>query len=115
MKLSQRQHDALQHMVDHCHKTIELSGRILTLEHLEANWEAQYILVRCIEIIGEAATRLGPQFHTTYPQVPWRLIIGMRNALIHGYDGVDLPTLWETATRGVPELLTQIEAIRKSA
>ena len=61
IKLNQRQLDALQHIVDHCHKTIELAGRIRTLEGLEVDWEAWYALMRCVEVIGEAATRLGPQ------------------------------------------------------
>jgi len=40
-------------------------------------------IVRCIEIIGEAASRLSPECQTEFPQIPWKNIINMRNRLIH--------------------------------
>lgn len=42
------------------------------------------------------------------PKIPWPLIAGMRDKLIHGYDIVDLERVWQTANKDVPELLTQI-------
>lgn len=111
MRLSQLQIDALGHIVDHCRKAGELAGRFATPESLAADWEAQYALIRCVEVIGEASTRLGPQFHGEYPEVPWRLITGMRNRLIHGYDQVEMDLLWETATRDLPVLLPAVEAM----
>ncbi len=80
-------------------------------EQLESSWEAQYALIRCVEVIGEASTRLGPQFHGEHTEVPWRLVTGMRNRLIHGYDEVNVGLLWETATLDVPAMLSAVEAI----
>ena len=93
MNLSQCQLDALQHIADNCRKAAELAGRFGTSELLDADWAARYALTRCVEIIGEAATRLGPQFHAEHLEVPWRLIVGMRNRLVHGYDEVNTATL----------------------
>ena len=109
MSLSQRQLDALQHIADHCRKTAELVERLGTREPLEQNREARYALIRCVEIIGEAATRLGPPFHAEHAEVPWRLVVGMRNRLVHGYEEVNATTLWRTATQNLPELLRWIE------
>jgi uncharacterized protein with HEPN domain len=64
-----------------------------------------------VEVIGEASTRLGPQFQGEHPEVPWRLITGMRNRLIHGYDQVEMDLLWETATQDLPMLLSAVEAM----
>ncbi len=114
MKLSQRQTDALGHIVDHCRKASELAGRVGTKELLESNWEAQYAMIRCVEVIGEASTRLGPQFHGEHPEVPWRLITGMRNRLIHGYDEVNVGLLWETATLDAPAMLSAVESILRA-
>jgi hypothetical protein len=44
-----------------------------------------YALTHAIEIIGEAATHVPPEFRRSAPQIPWGDIIGMRNRLIHGY------------------------------
>ena len=114
MSLSPRQTDALGHIVDHCRKASALVGRFATRESLEGDWEAQYALIRCVEVLGEASTRLGPQFHGEHPEVPWRLITGMRNRLVHGYDQVEMGLLWETATQDLPVLLSAVEAMLRA-
>lgn len=62
-------------------------------------------------VIGEAVKRLSPDFRNQYPTIPWSLITGMRNHLIHGYDTVDLDEVWHTATRDIPVLLTQLKPL----
>jgi uncharacterized protein with HEPN domain len=64
-----------------------------------------------LEIVGEAANRLPPEFRDKYPDVEWRKIIGMRNVLIHGYDVVQPEILWDTVQQSIPRLLNQIEVI----
>jgi uncharacterized protein with HEPN domain len=68
-------------------------------------------LTRLVEIIGEAATRVGSEIKSSHPHVPWREIIGMRNRLAHGYDTVDLKVLWDTITEDLPPLITDLEKI----
>ena len=114
MKLNQRQLDALGHIVDHCQKASHLAGRLGTQERLGTEWETRYAIVRCVEVIGEATKRLGPQFEREHPGMPWRLIAGMRNRLIHGYDGIDMDLLWETVTEDIPKLLPAVEAILRA-
>jgi uncharacterized protein with HEPN domain len=43
-----------------------------------------------IQIIGEAASQLGREFHDSYPHIPWPQMVAMRNLLVHEYFGVDL-------------------------
>lgn len=50
--------------------------------------------LRNLELIGEAATHVPDEIRTTAPDVPWRLVVAVRNRLIHGYLGVDDDTLW---------------------
>jgi uncharacterized protein with HEPN domain len=66
---------------------------------------------RALEVVGEAANRLPPEFRDRYADVEWRKIIGMRNVLIHGYDVVQHEVLWDTVQQSIPTLLNQIEAI----
>ena len=40
-------------------------------------------LVRAIEIIGEAASRISPKTRAAAPGVPWARIVAMRNRLVH--------------------------------
>jgi uncharacterized protein with HEPN domain len=52
--------------------------------------------------------RLSSEFRARYADIPWSLIAGMRDHLIHGYDIVDWDEVWKTATRDVPDLLTKM-------
>lgn len=55
-------------------------------------------LVKYVEIIGEAASRITTQRQNELPQIPWAQIIGMRNTLIHGYYDIKLDLVWDTIT-----------------
>jgi len=65
------------------------------------------------KIIGEAAARLGTDFHKLYPEIPWAQIIGMRNILVHEYFAIDLDEVWATVEKDLPKLKKSIESIIK--
>ena len=115
MNLSQRQLDALEHITEHCRKVAQLVGQLQSLDGLMADWKAGYALMRCVEVIGEAATRLGPQFHAERPEIPWRLVIGIGNQLVGSYDEVDDHALWQTASKDLPELYRQIVGVQEAS
>jgi uncharacterized protein with HEPN domain len=50
-------------------------------------------LVRLLEVLGEAASRISKDYRAVHPEIPWMQIIGLRNRLIHGYDSVDMDIL----------------------
>ena len=64
-----------------------------------------------IQIIGEAASHLPEAVKEKEKQIPWLLIKGMRNRLIHEYFGVDITTVWHTAKHHLPVLKKQLEII----
>ena len=55
-------------------------------------------------IIGEAARAVSRELQAMHPDVPWRLMIGMRNKLIHDYIETDMEAVWEAASRDIPAL-----------
>ncbi|MEX2246569.1 MAG: DUF86 domain-containing protein [Dehalococcoidia bacterium] len=71
----------------------------------------QDAVIRRLEVIGEAARRLSDDFRSSHPEAPWRSIIGMRNALIHLYDEVNLDEVWRVATEDVPRLIALLEPL----
>jgi uncharacterized protein with HEPN domain len=66
-------------------------------------------------LIGEAATRVPEHVRAAHPQVPWRLVIALRNRLIHGYLGIDNDTLWSIVASDVPALLTQRRSVKSAS
>jgi uncharacterized protein with HEPN domain len=107
------QHDDqvhLKHMLDHAREAVEMvAGK--TQADLAQHRMLELALTRLVEIIGEAATRVGGEMKSANPQIPWREIIGMRNRLTHGYDTVDLKMLWDTISEDIPPLIADLEKI----
>ncbi len=62
-------------------------------------------------VVGEAVKRLSHEFRDHHPEIPWSLIAGMRDHLIHGYDVVDWDEVWKTATSDVSDLQIKMEPL----
>ncbi len=101
---------AILHMRDASRKVIRFSSNRSRVD-LESDELLALGLVRLLEIIGEAATRVGVATRTRNPAIPWVQVVGMRNRLIHGYDVVDLDVLWQTVTDDIPQLVRDLENV----
>lgn len=73
--------------------------------------KTSFAVFRALEVIGEAAKHVPAPVRRRHPDVPWRRMAGMRDRLIHGYFGVDVEIVWETATRLVPELRPRLAEV----
>lgn len=76
----------------------------MTFEQFEKDRKTLNAVVRSLEIIGEASKNLPAAMRAKYSNVPWKRIIGMRDKVIHGYFGVNVKTLWDTAKDDLPPL-----------
>lgn len=89
---------------------IEFKGPAEKAEFLE-DAKTQSAVLHQLLIIGEAVKRMSPEFRATHPEVPWRLIAGTRDKLIHFYEGVDLEEVWRMVTSDLPDLISRIEPL----
>jgi uncharacterized protein with HEPN domain len=73
-------------------------------------------VVKEIEIVGEAASRISTEGRQAAPVIPWGKVTGMRNRLTHGYFNWDLEVIWLTLVTSLPVLVSELEeAIRQAA
>lgn len=106
-------HDPLvrvRHMRDYAREAVQLLGE-KTLDELTGDRVLQLALVRLVEIVGEAATRVDPAVKLQHPSLPWREAAGMRNKLVHDYDYVDIVVVFHTVQNDLPPLIQQLEAV----
>lgn len=74
----------LRHMLDHAKEAVT-TAQGKTRTDLDTDRLLNLGLVRLLEIIGEAASRVPKEERELYPDIPWSEIVGLRNRLIHGY------------------------------
>lgn len=83
------------------------AGHIRT--DLSTNNMLAMALTRCLEILGEAASKMSPEFCARFPAIPVSKMIAMRNRLIHAYFDVDLDIVWTTVSDDLPGLLPALD------
>lgn len=100
----------LHHMIEAAESAVQfVAGR--QRPDLEEDRMLLFALVRAIEILGEAASRISEETRATHPDIPWRAIIGMRNRLIHAHFAINTTIVWQTVTQEIPVLLPQLRAL----
>ena len=71
----------------------------------------QHAVIRCLEVIGEAAKRLSDEVQRENPDIPWSKMARMRDLLIHAYGRVDLDEVWDTVQNDMPSLISAVQKI----
>ncbi len=100
----------LRHMIEAAESAITfMSGR--NRADLDSDRMLMFAVVRAIEIVGEAASRITHETRVARTAVPWHAIVGMRNRLIHAYFEINTQMVWETVTNELPALLPQLREI----
>jgi uncharacterized protein with HEPN domain len=76
---------------------------------LSTNTMLSMALTRCLEILGEAASKMSADATARFPAIPFAKIVAMRNRLIHAYFDVDLDIVWTTVREDLPALLPALD------
>jgi Uncharacterized conserved protein len=104
----------VRHMLDAANEAITFSLD-RTRGDLENDRMLTLSIVKLVEIIGEAASRVTAETREKYQEIPWADIIAMRNRLIHVYFDIDLDRVWDTVTDDLPGLMALLEKVLEDA
>jgi uncharacterized protein with HEPN domain len=81
-----------------------------TRDDLGGDQMLAFSVIRALEVMGEAATKVSADLREELPGVPWANIVGMRNWLIHAYHDVNLDIVWRTVQEELPSLITALRS-----
>ena len=98
----------IRHMLDAVKEALEFS-KDKCRDDLDNNRMLSLAIIKELEIIGEAASKITSELKARQPHIPWIDIAGMRNRLTHGYFDIDLDLVWTTVQEDLPLLLGQLE------
>jgi uncharacterized protein with HEPN domain len=104
----------VQHILDEAAEACKYAEGISFDEFVEDGKTVRAIM-RSIEVIGEAASKISIEFRKEHPDVSWQKIIGMRNRLIHVYFDIDYNIIWKTVKENLPPLIEQMQSILQNS
>lgn len=103
----------LQHILESI-ELIEKRIKNVTYKEFAKDIDLQDMVIRRLEVIGEAVRNLPKDFRQEHSEVDWQDPTDMRSVLIHGYFQIDLTVVWDTISNDLPTFKEQIEKILKT-
>ncbi len=107
-----RSKQALQDILENIQKAQNFIGSA-SLDEFVDDEKTFYAVIRCLEIISEAARRLDEETRNRAPHLPWRAIMDAGNVYRHAYHDVAEEWVWKTVQDSLPSLKQVVESVLK--
>ncbi|HOT22826.1 MAG TPA: DUF86 domain-containing protein [Thermoleophilia bacterium] len=83
----------------------------MTFEEFIADRRTRDAVIRNLITMGESVRWIPGPIREAHPDVPWAIMRGVRNVVVHEYFGVDDRILWHTVVHDLPPLVPKLEAV----
>lgn len=101
----------LLNILNSADKILDYTSNFQNSSNLENDQKTFDAILMNFIIIGESTGRLSEELKSTYNDIPWRFIYGLRNIIAHDYFGVLAEEIWEIIQNDLPEFRRQIQNI----
>jgi uncharacterized protein with HEPN domain len=82
-----------------------------SFDDLGTNAMLRNAVLHSLTILGEAAGRVAESSEVEIPDLPWRRMKNLRNVIVHDYEGVNLPIIWEIVTVELPVVVAVLNPL----
>jgi len=86
----------------------------MTFDEFLADEKTRSAVVQKLLIIGEASKNLDVSTQEIDLSVPWKLMAGMRDRLVHGYFGTDYAIVWRVIHAELSRIGPKLEPILRT-
>lgn len=111
MQLHDKDKTYIHDIIECCENCIEFVRGMIFLQ-FDKDQKTISAVSHQIMIIGEAAKNLSNDFKNRHTEIPWKAMAGMRDVLIHAYQGADNQEIWNTVQKDIPELLKKLQLLK---
>lgn len=112
--MSERKPSALIGDILKCIQHIQIYSSDITFDEFSSNFMIVEACLYNIQVIGEAVSKIPEAVKKEEQSIPWVLIKGMRNRLIHDYIGTDLSLVWNVIKNELPTFEKDLKRIYTS-
>ena len=100
----------IRHMLEAIGRVLDYT-RGMDLDAFRIRLETVDAVIRNFQVLGEAGRLVPETIREKYPEIPWKVICGMRNVLVHDYDRVRVDYLWDSIHNDLPPLIPLLTRI----
>jgi len=61
--------------------------------------------------MGELVNNLDKSFTDAHPEILWRELYGLRNRIVHDYEGINFVLVWDVIKLDLPDLIIKLKSI----
>lgn len=103
--------EILLKIMKHAEHAIEYTSKYSSRKDFEKDDMCVEATVFNLMQIGELAkASLSDEVKESITAIPWKQIYGLRNRIVHGYEGVNFSIVWDTVRVDLPELIKEIKS-----
>lgn len=111
--MSNKDKAIIDKMIKYCKDSVKYINS-LEFEEFTNNELFLTFSIFALSQLGELASRVSDKLKVEHNEIPWNAIKGMRNKIVHDYDGVRYKVIWDTLSEDIPTLISQLENIKSN-
>ena len=108
--MKNKEYMSLTKMIEYAEKTLKYTEGY-TYKQFEKDEKTIDATVFAISQIGELVKNISKETMKKYTNIEWNMIKGLRNRIVHDYEGISIKSIWDTINNDMEQLKSDIQEI----
>lgn len=108
--MKNKEYQSIVKMIEYINRAEQYTSNI-TFEEFSNNIMIIDATVLVISQMGELVKNLGKDFQKQYCNIRWNILKGIRNRIVHDYEGINLEIIWSIVKKDIPQLKINLQKI----